>query len=107
MATVSSILVVMDKPKHDQVALWRALVLQSQTGAKLHLRAFVHDPAYDQLETTDPIARRAMKQAAMAERKQWLRTALLEAGGDPGSASQQVVWTKDIIFHGTWAIRGS
>lgn len=96
MAILSDILVVVDKPKHEQIALARALALQEHTGARLHLKAFVYEPAYDQREAYDATQRKVIRRAAMDERRQWLRTTLLEAGGDPRFASQQIVWTKDI-----------
>lgn len=102
MAILNDILVVVDKPKHEQIALARALALQEHTGARLHLKAFVYDPAYEQRDAFDADQRRAIRQTAVGERRQWLRTTLLESGGDPSKASQQTVWAKDIA---SWVTR--
>lgn len=96
MKTLENILVVVDKPKHEQVALGRALALQRQTGARLHLRAFVWDPSYDQRDAYEATQRRSIKQHEMDKRRQWLSAALTEAGGNPRQVTQRVVWSKDI-----------
>ena len=96
MKALENILVVVDKPKHEQIALQRALALQRQTGARLHLKAFAWDPNYDQRETYDAAQRRSIKRNEVDKRRGWLRATFAEAGGDPRQATQQVVWSKDI-----------
>ena len=96
MTVLENILVVVDKPKHEQVALQRALALQRQTGARLHLRAFVWDPSYDQRDTYEAAERRSIKQNEIDKRRSWLSSTLAEAGGDPRQVTQRVVWSKDI-----------
>jgi universal stress protein E len=96
MKALNNILVVVDKPKHEQIALQRALTLQRQTGARLHLRAFTWDPSYDQRDAYDAAHRRSIKQHELDKRRHWLSSTLVEAGGDPRHVSQRVVWSKDI-----------
>ncbi len=96
MKALEDILVVVDKPKHEQIALHRALAMQRQTGARLHLKAFAWDPSYDQRDTYDAAERRSIKQHEVDQRRQWLSATLAEAGVVAREVTQQVVWTKDI-----------
>lgn len=96
MKALENILVVVDKPKHEQIALRRALAMQRQTGARLHLRAFAWDPSYDQRGAYEATHRRSIRQHEVDKRRQWLSATLTKAGGVPREVTQQVVWTKDI-----------
>ncbi|MBB5211324.1 universal stress protein [Microbulbifer hydrolyticus] len=90
---MQSILVILDKPKHEQIALQRALELADKTGAKLHLVSFVYEPVVaipllsgSILNVSDQIQK---------ERRQWLQELQSEYTLPQGS-SAEVVWHHDI-----------
>lgn len=89
-------LVIMDKPKHPQVALQRALALQSRTRAHLHLAAFAYHPMYDQRDIFDAHQRRAIKKEILRERTEWLRDQVRDAEGLFKDLTLEVVWVQDI-----------
>ncbi|MFU8817198.1 MAG: universal stress protein, partial [Pseudomonadales bacterium] len=91
-----NILVILDKPKHAQTALERALALAASCGAHLHLTSFCWLPMVDQTDVFDAHQRRAIKKSAMLERRRWLEALVLDRGLSAADISIQVVWTKDI-----------
>ncbi len=96
MKKIDNILVVIDKPKHEQVALQRALALQEKTGAHLQLCAFAYHAMYDQKDIFDAHQRRAIRREIERERTQWLRDLVLDARGVFKDIGLEVVWTKDM-----------
>lgn len=102
METLKNLLVVMDKPKHPQVALQRARALQSDTGARLQLVSFAYDPAFDQKEMFDAGQRNSIKRNILRERREWLSGQVLDAGAALENITMKIVWTKDIA---AWVVR--
>ncbi|MEQ8482856.1 MAG: universal stress protein [Pseudomonadales bacterium] len=96
MPAPKRVLVVIDKPKHPQTALARALSLQDKAGAHLHLAAFAYHPMYDQKDVFDVSQRRAIKKSIVAERTEWLRDQVRDAQGLFKDLTLEVVWVKDI-----------
>lgn len=96
MPVPSRILVIVDKPKHEQTALRRALDLQARTRAHLHLAAFAYHPMYDQKDVFDAHQRRAIRAEACRQRSEWLRGQLADAGALARDIVTEVVWVKDI-----------
>lgn len=91
-----NILVILDKPKHAQTALERALGLAAASGGHLHLTSFCWLPMVDQTDVFDAHQRRAIKKSAILERRRWLEALVLDRGLSAADISIQVVWTKDI-----------
>lgn len=91
-----NVLVVIDKPKHEQIALKRALALQEKAGAHLHLAAFAYHSLYDQTDVFDVHQRRAIKKEIVRQRTEWLRERVWDAEGLSRDLNLEVVWTKDI-----------
>lgn len=89
-------LVIIDKPKHEQTALQRALALQERANAHLHLAAFAYHPMYDQNDVFDVHQRRAIKKEIVRQRTEWLRDQVRDAQGLFKDLSLEVVWAKDI-----------
>jgi universal stress protein E len=96
MKQPESILVVLDKPKHEQAALERARVLAAAAGAHLHLTSYCWLAMADQPEVFDTHQRRALKRSVVKERERWLRDLVLDAGLAAADVSTEVVWTRDI-----------
>lgn len=96
MQELLSILVVLDKPKHEQVALARAVDLARAAGAHLDLVSFCWVPMVERREVFDTHQRRALKRSALAERRRWLEGIVLDTGLSAADASTEVVWTNDI-----------
>ncbi|MEE4360180.1 MAG: universal stress protein [Pseudomonadales bacterium] len=96
MKAIKNALVVMDKPKHDQVAFRRALRLQKQEPMHLHLVAFCYHPMYDQTEVFETHQRNEIKKEVLREREEWLRNQVLDAGAAFENVTIEVVWTKDL-----------
>lgn len=90
------ILVIIDKPKHSQVALQRAVDLARHTGAHLDLAAFVHHPIYEHKEVYDQHQRQAMRKALLHERRDFLMGLVTKHGLAAADVSAHVVWAKDI-----------
>jgi universal stress protein E len=100
-----NVLVIVDKPKHEQTALSRALSLQKVTGAHLHLAAFAYHPMYDQKDIFDTHQRRAIRKEIERQRTQWLRDQVLDARAVFMNITIGVVWTKDIANWTTEHVR--
>jgi len=96
MKVLGSILVILDKPKHAQVALERARALADAAGARLHLASFCWLAMAEHKEIFDAHQRRALKRGVMKEREQWLRDLVLDAGLAAANVTTEVVWTEDI-----------
>ena len=79
MKDIKNVLVVMDKPKHDQVAFRRALRLERTAPMHLHLTAFCYHPMYDQTEVFDTHQRNEIKKDLVHDRERWLRDQVLDA----------------------------
>lgn len=93
---INSVLVVMAKPKHMQVAFKRAQEIQRATGAHLRLVSFCWNAMCEQSDVFDVSQRRAMKKEIIRARKDWLRGQVLDAKLAAADVSIEVRWTDDI-----------
>ncbi len=97
MKNPKSILVILDKPKHEQTALAEGLkVLAASPGAELRLVSFVWQAMAEQKEVFDAHQRRALKKEIVRNRERWLREMILDQGLSAAPANLEVVWTSDI-----------
>ena len=96
MVDFQSVLVVMARPKHMQVAFTRAQEIQRVTGARLRLVAFCWNAMCEQTNVFELSQRRAMKKEIMRTRELWLRNLVRDAGLASADVSIEVQWTDDI-----------
>lgn len=91
-----SIMVVLDKPGHDQVALERAVAIANAAGAHLHLVSFCWLPMVDRSDVFDTHQRRALRKSAVNERRRWVDGLVLDRDLSSADVDTEVVWTDDI-----------
>jgi len=96
MKAPGSILVILDKPKHAQVALERARRVTAATGAHLHLASFCWLAMAEQRDVFDAHQRRALRESVVKERERWLRGLVVDSGLAAADVTTEVVWTDDI-----------
>ena len=96
MPIPKQILVIIDKPKHEQTALERALALQEKTNAHLHLAAFAYHPMCDQTDVFDAHQRRAIRKEIVRQRTEWLRDQARDREALSRDLNLEVVWCQDI-----------
>ncbi|MXY04629.1 MAG: hypothetical protein F4171_14545 [Gammaproteobacteria bacterium] len=99
-------LVIMDKPKHPQTALKRALALQDATAARVEAVSFCWHPMAAALDVLEVEQRRAIRDALLKKRKAWLRQCVDDAQGGKagGEITRKAVWTDDIAGWTTRAV---
>ena len=90
---MQNILVILDKPKHEQIALQRALELAEKAGAKLHLVSFVYEPVVSIPLLSGSVLN--VSDQMQKEREQWLQKLQSEHSLPQGSTAE-VVWHHDI-----------
>ena len=92
-----SILVILDKPKHQQSALAEARRIQAAVpGVQLRLVSFVWHAIVEQKGIYDAQQRRAMKREIVRTRKAWVRNLVRDEKLLEAPASIEVVWTAHI-----------
>lgn len=96
MKNPKSILVIIDKPKHPQTALDRAVDLQKCCNAHLHLASFAWNVMADQNSVYDTHQRRALKKEILRARSQWLEETLRDRALLAADLTVETVWTADI-----------
>lgn len=96
MKNPHSILVVLDKPKHDQAALERAIELQKRSHAHLHLTSFAWHAMVEQNPVYDAHQRRALKKEILRQRNEWLEGTVRDRNLLAANLSAKTVWTADI-----------
>ncbi|MGE0620980.1 MAG: universal stress protein [Pseudomonadales bacterium] len=97
MKAPSSILVILDKPKHEQTALDEACrLMAARPATHLRLVSFVWLAMAEQKEVFDAHQRRALKKEIIRTRESWLRNLVLDRKLAGASISIEVVWTSDI-----------
>lgn len=97
MKNPTSILVILDKPKHEQSALAEAhRFLQKNPGTHLVLKSFVWHAMAEQKNVFDAHQRRALKKEIIRVREEWLRGLVRDEGLADAPVSIEVVWTDDI-----------
>ena len=104
---LASMLVIMDKPKHPQTALKRALALQGATAAKMEAVSFCWHPMAAAQDVLEADQRRTIRDALLKERRAWLRHCVDDARGGKagGEIARKVVWTNDIAGWTTRAVK--
>lgn len=95
----NSVLVILDKPKHEQSALEEAVRIQVATGAKLRLVSFVWHAMAEQKAVFDAHQRRALKREIIRQRESWIRDQIRDRELGSLDIGIEVVWTGDI---GDW-----
>lgn len=93
---IESILTILDKPKHEQVALARAEELAQRTGAPLTLAAFCWQPLAGGGPAFTPAVRDAIKRQLVEERQAWQRSLVATRNLESLTVRQKTVWTDDI-----------
>lgn len=96
MHSPRSILVVMDPPRQPQTALARAARLAAETGARLHLAAFVHHPMYELPEVFETHQRRSVRRSLEQTRGAWLLDQVRDAGLLAAAVDTEVIWSEAI-----------
>lgn len=96
MEQLHQILVILDKPKHTQSALERAVAIARAAGAHLHLVSFCWVPMAADEQVFDTHQRRAIRKSAQAERRRWMDALVLDQGLGNADLSTSVVWSDDI-----------
>jgi len=91
-----SVLVVLDKPKHEQRALTEALKIHRATSARLSLATFVWHAMVEQREVFDAHQRRALKREMLRTREEWLRDMVRDRRLGGLALDVEVAWTDDI-----------
>ncbi|WGL15691.1 universal stress protein [Microbulbifer bruguierae] len=90
---MQNILVILDKPKHEQIALQRALELADKAGAKLQLVSFVYEPVVSIPILSGSILN--LSDQIKKERGEWLQ-ALQSEYALPSGSTAEVIWHHDI-----------
>ena len=90
---MQNILVILDKPKHEQIALQRALELAEKAGAKLHLVSFVYEPVVSIPLLSGSILN--ISDQIQKDRSKWLQ-ALQSEYTLPQGSTAEVIWHHDI-----------
>ena len=96
MGDLGHILVILDKPKHPQRALARAVDLARRSGAHLHLVSFLWVPMATDEQVFDTHQRRAIRKSAQTQRRTWLDALVRDEGLLAADVSAAVEWTDDI-----------
>ena len=97
MKTPTSVLVILDKPKHEQSALAEAkTLLIKHPEAHVRLVSFVWHAMAEQKSVFDAHQRRAIKKEIIRSREVWLRDLIRDEGLSAASVNIEVVWTEDI-----------
>jgi universal stress protein E len=99
---IDSILTILDKPKHEQLALARAGALAERTLAPLTLAAFCWHPIGGGGPEFTAAEREAIRRRLVEERRAWLRELVAGQRLDGLDVRQQTVWTDDIA---AWVAR--
>ncbi|WOX04290.1 universal stress protein [Microbulbifer pacificus] len=92
---MQNILVILDKPKHEQIALQRALELAEKSGANLHLVSFVYEPLVSMPMLSGSILN--ISEELEKERGKWLQ-ALQSEYTLPAGSTAEVAWHHDIPY---------
>ena len=92
---LTSVMTILDKPKHPQTALARTRRLVKAGGVQAHLVAFCWNPAPDSEGVFARDQGRAIKQALIVERRDWLLSQI-EGVPELENARTSVLWSADI-----------
>ena len=95
---MKNILVILDKPKHEQIALQRAVELAAATGARLHLVSFAYEPLATLPGVHDVPEELIL--TMVSGREQWLKE-LRKQHQLPANTTTEAVWHYSIA---NWTI---
>jgi universal stress protein E len=95
MKPIQRILVIVDKPKHDQLALERGFELKRALGAKLHLISFAYHAMYNHKSVFPKEERQAVRKQLVDERMEWLASQVERFGRDE-DVTFETLWANDL-----------
>ena len=93
---IDSILTSLDKPKHEQLALARAVTLADRAQVPLTLAAFCWQPLADRGAEFTPAVRDAIRRQLVDERRTWQRELVEAQEIEHLDVRRKTVWTEDI-----------
>jgi len=93
---LSSILTVLDKPKHPQTALEASIKLQQPSGAKIDLVAFRWDALLDASSMFDAKQRRHLRHQINTKCADWQAQLIEQTDIDADHTSARMIWSKNI-----------
>ncbi len=88
---INTIMTVLDKPKHEQVAWRRSLALQKATGAKLDVISFNWNAMCENSSALSVDDRRQLRHGIIEERKAWLADLVADQ-----KVRSRTIWTHDL-----------
>jgi len=89
---LNNITVILDKPKHDQVAWRRALELQALSGARMEAVSFLWNAMCEHTSALSAADRKKLRHGLVEERKQWLTDLV----GEQKGVKARTIWSHDI-----------
>ena len=92
LSASSRIMTILDKPKHKQSALSRALDLQNLSDASVDAVAFCWNAMCENQAVLKAGERKKLRHALVAERKAWIHELIAERA----NVSERTVWSDDI-----------
>jgi universal stress protein E len=93
---IDSILTILDKPKHEQLAFARARAVAERTKAPLTLAAFCWAPLAGGGAEFTPAVRDAIRRQLIEERRGWQRELVATQRLEHLTVQRKTVWTDDI-----------
>jgi universal stress protein E len=95
LKSIDRILVIVDKPKHDQLAIRRGIELGRALNAKVQLTAFAYHVMYNHKSVFGRDERRALRDQLVGERMEWL-TGQVDILGGGVNVTFDVRWTNEL-----------
>lgn len=89
-------LTILDKPKHTQSALLRAVALQAQSKCHLDLVSFCWHSMGEASEAFEKHQLRSIRDEIINQRREWQRDLLVEHGCSMRNVSLRTIWTDNI-----------
>ena len=97
---LNRITTILDKPKHDQVAWRRSLLLQAQSGAALEAVSFVWNAMCENVSALNAADRRKLRRGLIDERRRWLHDLVAQASAsNDRKIRERIIYSHDI---GAW-----
>ncbi len=89
---LNNVTVVLDKPKHEQIAWRRALELQANSGARVQAVSFLWNAMCEHSSALSAADRKKLRHGLVEERKRWLA----ELVSQQPDVKARTVWSPDI-----------
>ena len=97
---LNQITTILDKPKHDQVAWRRSLLLQEQSGTAIEVVSFVWNAMCENTAALNAVDRRKLRRSLIDKRRQWLQDLVAKSPRSrSGDIAQRIIYGHDI---GAW-----